>query len=349
MLSLKKTLAAAVMVALLARAGAAQELTEQGVITGTMDIAFATRTSPDRSGNLKEGSPAAGVKDTYKFQLNVAKTTEFAGEITRQPKLFSSVLGRTMQEGMLYYNVNISVLNPKEMTQKRAVGKWVGEVPLDPANGSYDLSGGKATNSPLRIAIDAIGQAQSFTDQFAGRLIGKSEKKEGLGSRIYSRVVGGKEVKVTVQRADPMTFQGIELAKGPATIYPRARVNGRLDFDYETSNYLTDDITFAYSADGKEMSDKVTGSIKWVEDPNYNSNGKGYYEFNLRFNEEKNKPAQTEAAAFEGQGAEDAFFAVDNALPALTGRIEYVDTFVPGTDTVSASKVTYNLNANKLT
>jgi hypothetical protein len=46
---------------------------------------------------------------------------------------------------------------------------------------------------------------------------------------------------------------------------------------------------------------------------------------------------------------EEAFFAVDNSLPCLTGTINYVDTFVPGTTTPSSSKVTYNLNANKLT
>ncbi len=348
---IKSLLIACGLVATLASAQfvRAQEMTEDGVITGTLNIDFATRTNLDTSGDLKKGSAAAGAKDTYKLQLNVAKTLEFAGEVTRQPKLFSSVLGRTKQDGRLYYNLNLSVLNPKNMAQKKTVGKWVGEVPLDPASGVYDLSGGRANESPLRIAIDAIGSAQAFTDPFAGKLVGKAEKKENLGSRLYKRVVNGKEVKIEVKRADPMKFQGIELAKGPASVYPRATVNGSLDFDYETSNYLTDGIMFNYSLDGKEYADKVTGSIKWVEDPNYSSNGKGYYEFNLRFNEEKFAKPSTEAAAFEGQAAEDAFFAVDNTIPTLTGKIEYVDTFIPGEETVSASKVTYNLNANKLT
>ena len=85
-----------------------------------------------------------------------------------------------------------------------------------------------------------------------------------------------------------------------------------------------------------------------MQDPNYKTNGKGTYEFNLRFNEDKNKPAQGEAAAFEGQSDEAAFFAVDNALPCLAGTVEYTDSFVPGTDTVASSKVVYKLNANKL-
>jgi len=331
------------------RADDAPTLTDNNVIAGTMNIDFGTRTNLDTTGDLKKDSPALGAKDTYKVQLNVAKTTEYSGEITRQPKLYSSILGRTKQDGRLYYNLNIAVLNPKDLSQKKQVGKWVGEVPLDASTGVYDLSGGKGDESPLRVAIDAIGKAQSFTDFFAGKFVGKAEKKESLGSMLYTRVVGGKEVKIQVKRADPMTFQGIELAKGPVSIYPRTVVNGRLDYDYETSNYLTDGITFNYTVDGKEINDKITGSIKWVEDPNYKQNGKGYYDFNLRFNEDKNKPAQNEGAAFEGQSDEAAFFSVDNSIPCLTGTIEYVDTFVPGSDTVASSKVTYKLNANKLT
>jgi hypothetical protein len=62
----------------------------------------------------------------------VAKTTEFNGDIVRQPKLYSSVLGRAKQNAKLAYNVNITVLNPRDLKQKRNVGKWVGEVAIDP-------------------------------------------------------------------------------------------------------------------------------------------------------------------------------------------------------------------------
>ena len=58
-------------------------------------------------------------------------------------------------------------------------------------------------------------------------------------------------------------------------------------------------------------------------------------------------PASTEAAAFEKMSDEDAFFAVDNSVPCLTGRITYVDTM--SGETVTSSKVEYRLNANKLT
>ena len=322
------------------------QVTEDDVIAGTMNIDFKTRSTPDTCGDLKKGSPAVGAQDKYNFQLSVAKTTEFAGEIMRQPKLFSSVLGRTKQDAKLVYNVNIAVLNPRDLKQKKNVGKWVGEVAMDPNTGAYNLGAG---SSPMRVAIDAVGKAQAFTDRFGGVLVGKAEKKESLSSRTYKRLVRGKELTVTVQKSDPMSFNQIELAKGPAEVYPHTYVNGRLDYDYETGNWYTDGIRFKYNLDGKDYEDTVTGSIKWVEDPDRATNGKGHYEFNLRFNEDKNKTAQGEGAAFDQMSGEDAFFAVDASIPCLTGRIEYVDTFISGGTTPSNSKITYHLNANKLT
>src|SRR3954466_15019139 len=76
-------------------------ITEDDVIAGTMNIDFKTRTNSDTRGDLKEGSAALGAQDKYSLNLNVAKTTEFAGDIVRQPKLSSSVLGRTKQNAKL--------------------------------------------------------------------------------------------------------------------------------------------------------------------------------------------------------------------------------------------------------
>ncbi len=328
-----------------------ETLTEDGVIAGTMNIDFRTRTSQDTSGDLADGSPAPGVQDIYNFALRVAKTTEFSGKIVRQPNLYTKTLHKRKQGAALGYDVVLSVLNPKDLTQKKAVGKWVGNVPIDTASGAYDLGGGKAEERPLRMAIDAVGQAQAFTDLFGGRLMGKAEKKDNLAAYTFKRVIGDKTVQITVKRSDPMRFEGVQLGKGPAEIYPRTVVSGRLDYDYETGNWYTDGIRFKYQLNGKDHEDVVTGSIKWVEDPNRAATGKGHYEFNLRYNEEKNKPAAGEAAAFGQMKDEDAFFAVDNSVPALTGTIDYVDTMTPGKDepTVTASQATYNLKANKLT
>lgn len=323
-------------------------LTEPGVIAGTMDIDFKTRTNLDTSGKFVEGSPALNAADEYSFSLRVAKTTEFSGKINRQPNIYTKTLRRVEQAAALGFDITMSVLNPQDMKQKKAVGKWVGKVPIDTASGAYDLLGGSKDERPLRIQVDAMGKASAFTDGFAGRLVGKAEKKDNLAAYTYTRLVGKKEVKIVVKRSDPMKFEGIELAKGPAETYPRTRVNGRLDYDYETGNWYTDGIRFKYSLNGKDFEDVVTGSIKWVEDPDRKSNGKGQYEFNLRFNEDKNKSAKSEADAFGQMSGEDAFFVVDDSIPCMTGTIAYVDTMAPGKDVPSSSKVTFNLNANKL-
>lgn len=331
-----------------APAAAGEELvTKEKYISGTMDIDFGTRTNKDTTGDLKPGSAALGAKDTYKFQINVAETMDFNGTISRQPNLYSKLLARRQQDALLTYSIDLSVRNPRDLKQSRAVGKWVGTVPIDPQSGAFDLAGGRAKESPLRMAVDAIGRASAFTDNFSGRLIGKAETKDTLAEYTFNRIVGGRNVKVVVKKSDPMRFENIVLAKGPSEIYPRTTVTGRLDYDYETGNWFTDGIRFTYNLDGKDTVDVVTGSIKWVEDPERKSNGKGYYEFNLRFNEEKNKRPTGEADAFAKMSDEEAFFAVDDSIPALTGRVSYVDTM--SGDTVASSKVTYALNANKLT
>lgn len=328
-------------------------ITEENVIAGTVDIDFQTRTKLDTSGDLKKGSPALNAYDSYRINLRVAKTTEFTGEIRRQPNLFSSVLQRKKQDAKLTFKLDLAVLNPQDLKQKKTVGNWVGEVPIDTASGAFLLDGGASLKepSPLRIDVQAIGRQAAFKDHFKGRLVGKAENKDNLAKYTYKRFVGNKEVQIEVKKADPMRFENLVLAKGPAEIYPATTVNGRLDYDYETANWFTDGIRMGYTLDGKQYEDVITGSIKWVEDANYDSNGKGYYEFNLRFNEEKNKQASGESDAFAKLSDEDAFFAVDNTIPCLTGRIEYVDTLIGSGDNAvpSSSKVTYALNANKLT
>jgi hypothetical protein len=323
-------------------------LTKDGVITGTMDIAYNSRTNLDTEGDFKEGSAAKGVTDSYKFALITAETIEFSGEIKRQPKLYGRVTGRTAQDSNLTYNVNLAVLNPNDLKQKKTVGKFVGTVPMDPNTGIYDLAGGQAQQSPLRFAVDTVGTMQGFTDAFAGKIQGKAEKKDGLLGRTYNRVIKGKQVSITVTKTDPIGFQGTELAKGPAGTYPRTIVNGSLDYDYETGNWYANNIRLSYTANGQSIEDVITGTIKWVEDPQRATNGKGFYEFNLRFNEEKNASGSTEGDAFKGLTDEEAFFAVDNTIPCLTGKVDYTDSFIAGTTTPASSKVVYSLNANKL-
>jgi hypothetical protein len=321
-------------------------------ISGTMEIDFRTRTELDTDGQFVEGSPRLGAKDIYKFSLTVAKTTEYQGTVTRQPDLFTRVIRSPKQKGQLEYNINLAVRNPRNLDEKINVGKWVGTVPLNSATGVYDISAGAKLESALRIAIDARGRQPAFVDKFGGKMIGKSKKEESFAAYTYKRLIGNKTVEIKVAKVDPMRFQDVELAKGPSENYPHAVVSGRLDFDYETGNWLTDGLKFRYNLNGKDVEDVVTGSIKWVEDENRRSNGKGFYDFNLRFNETKNKTPTTEASAFEKLSDEDAFFAVDTSIPCLTGKVSYVDTFISTSDEEllpAKSKITYELHANKLT
>lgn len=322
-----------------ARAQEPEKLNLPAAISGTMDIEFRTRKSLD-----EKGKPQKGVTDQYTLALTVAQTTEYKGSILRQPPV-AGILG-TGQKAQLVYSVDLSVLNPANLSQKRAVGKWVGTVPVA-ANGEYNEEG--LPDSLQRIAVDAIGKAPAFVDKFGGKLIGKGKKS--ATAVTYLRQLAGKQVKVEVKNSDPMRFESLALAMGPAQTYPRTVVNGNLDYDYETGNYYTNGIRFLYQQNGKEVEDVVTGSIKWVEDANRASNGKGQYEFNLRFNEAKNTKPAGEAAAFAKMSDEEAFFAVDNTIPSLTGTIKYEDqmTTVGDKQVPGASKIKYDLGANQLT
>jgi hypothetical protein len=351
--------AALLLAAPLASANVPETFSENGFISGSMNIDFGTRKNLDESGKLTEGSPAEGAKDIYTFNLNVAKTTEYAGKVERLPRLESKVLGREIQVASLKYDLAVAVRNPSNLEQKKTVGKVVGNVAIG-KDGVYDFGSSTPNASQLRYAVDSVGKAQAFVGPFAGRIVGKSSGGEGLLAKKLAEVKkftrtlkSGKTVSVAVKNSDPLKFQNLVLGKGPAENYPQTTVNGNLDYDYDTGNWYTDGITFKYTWDGKEVEDVVTGSIKWVEDPNREQNGKGAYEFNLRYNEAKNKPATDEKAAFDSGSAnsEEAFFEFDDSVPAMTGTIDYVDTLEPGEEepTVISSKVTYNLNANKLT
>jgi hypothetical protein len=326
-----------------AQRNANDPVTQKGVVTGEMFIKFDTRTQMDDSGKLKDGSPKLGARDTYFFTLKVLNQVVFDGKIARQPTLYSKTLQRPQQEAMFdFEKLDIQVVNPRDPSQKRTVGRWTGVIPIDPTTGVYNLGG--SNDRPFRIFIEATGRAPQIDERCSGKLVGKAIKKEGLVSQTYKRVVGQKTIEYTAKRVDPMKFENAEIATGPAQVFPRVAINGRLDYDYETGNWITDGLTFSYKLEGKDINDVVKGTIKWIE---AKGSEKGYYDFNLRFNEDKNKPASDVGAAFDQAEGLDAFFAVDTNIPTLTGRITYDDK--KDGDTVIESKVTYALDANKLT
>jgi len=322
------------------RAQEPEKLNLPKAIHGTMDIDFASRKSADA-----QGKPNPGTKDTYTMALTVAGTTEFNGKIIRLPNLTKWGGYKTLQESGLGFEVNVSVLNPANPAQKKTVGVLVGNVALSP-EGKYDPSG-------VRMAINQVGRARAFESKSRGAYYGKSCTHATAGDKVFSfaRDIGGKTVKIESKGNDPLRFEALVLPAGPAEAYGETTVNGDLVYDYDTGNYYTNGIAMNYMWDGKAVTDKITGSIKFAEDPQRESNGKSRYEFNLRWNEDANRPKSTESDAFKKLSDEDAFFAVDNSVPSLSGMIEYTDSFVGSGEkkTPGSSKLVFNLDAYQLT
>jgi hypothetical protein len=338
--ALVTTISALLLSPLQTHADEPEKLNLPKAIHGTMDIDFASRKNTD-----DKGKPKAGMKDTYTMALTVAGTTEFSGKIVRLPNLKKWGGYKTVQEAGLGFEVNVAVLNPANPAQKKTVGVLVGNVSMNP-DGKYDPSG-------VRMAINQVGKARAFESKSRGAYYGKAGKEATAGQKAlsFARNIGGKVVKIESKGNDPLRFEGLVLPAGPAEAYAETTVNGDLVYDYDTGNYYTNGIKMNYMWDGKAVADTVTGSIKFVEDPQRESNGKSKYEFNLRWNEDANRPKSTESDAFKKLSDEDAFFAVDNTVPSLSGTIEYTDTFVGGSanKTPGSSKLVLTLDAYQLT
>jgi hypothetical protein len=333
---MKKVLVAVVVAAL---ATSSSVRAADNTIKGKLDIQFNSRTQVDSAGN-----PTAGVKDVYTFDVMVVDTLGFQGTIQALPTILSSRLGSEKQRAALNYNLSLLVANPANLTQKKSVGKLVGEVQID-KQGVYQFDEGT-----LRIAVDAAGRAQGFESAFRGTAAGKPPKNTSLVARVkkqaqtITRQVKGKTVSLIVQDYDLMTLRGLVLAAGPVRSYPETTVNGEMMYDYERSAWYFRGLTLTYQLDGKTVTDKLTGNIKWVESPQRKTNGQGQYEFDVRFNEPEQ--TSTETAVFQKADDEAAFFATDTTLPSLTGTAKYVDRFRG--DTVTSSAVTIDLVGNNL-
>jgi hypothetical protein len=327
------------MVVIAALAIALPAVGADNTIKGKLDIQFNSRVQVDSAGN-----PTLGVKDVYTFDVMVVDTLGFQGTIQVLPTVLSSRMGSERQRAALDYSLNLLVANPANLSQKKAVGKLVGEVQID-KQGVYHFDQGT-----LRIAVDAMGKATGFESAFRGTAVGKPPKNASLAEKVkkqaltLTRQVKGKTVSLVVKDYDIMTLQGLVLAAGPVRSYPETTVNGEMMYDYERSAWYFRNLTMTYQMDGKAVTDKVTGNIKWVESPQRKTNGQGQYEFDVRFNE----PEQTgnETAVFQKADDEAAFFATDTSLPSLTGTAKYVDRFRG--ETVTSSAVVIDLVGNNL-
>jgi len=309
---------------------AAQKSVTGPAIGGTIEITFNTRI-PGNTDN--EGNPNKGVSDLYKVDLS-AGSIGIKGKIERTPRIVSKLLGKEIQKGKLFYQLAWKF-------KDTYLGDWLGTV-ITNDRGEYLWNGAGDTNSRPRIQIQTVGNQAGFTDFFEGIMIGKGAQGGG-SAKFVRKLTGGKVATYTATNTDPMDFRQLTLAKGPLGVYGPVTVDGKLVYDRESGSWITSGINLTPA--GSKTPDKVTGSIRWIEDPNRASNGKGQYVFNLRWNEDRVQPSDETFTA--GEVDEESFFAVDASKPGLTGTVDYEDKLTPE-GTPVYSKVTMNLSANNM-
>lgn len=309
------TLATALPVAAQTSPGLEAITEGQNRVTGQIVADFGSR----------RASGATGV-DVYTISsLKVADLMILSGTIQRTP------------EKSLSYSVKFDVNNPKNRTQiAKDVAILRGDTIID-ESGRYLPANGK-------LRIDVV-KGQKSSSNFSGVLRGREvtrwwELKEQLAkaqksvTKAYSRVVDGKTITIQVKNPDPLGFDGLVLAQGPFSYLPETTVRGSLDYDYELGNWLTDNngLELTYKIGDAAQIDKITGSIRFAEEEGTAQvDGKsvpytGYYDYSLRFNEDKVK---ADEAFFDGENSEaevDAFFSTeDQTKPGVYGRVYFQD------------------------
>lgn len=319
-------------------------------LTGQMSVDYNSRSLRSTTGI-----------DTYDLvNLNVADLMILKGTVQRTP-------GRS-----LTYSLKFDVINPANTAQiAREVAIMRGDLVID-RDGRYvpdagrlriDVVKGNQTSSPFGGAI----QGRNVTRWWeVGEQFRRAQKEV---TKVYSRQVEGKVVSIEVKNPDTLRFERTQLAAGPFSFLPETRVSGNLDYDYELGNWLTDSngITFTYTVAERSFTDRVSGSIRFVEEEGSftDAGGKkkpytGFYEYNLRWNEQA---AQNDNAFFDASAAQaqsDAFFSnADQSKPGLYGRVYYNDDEsgckrIRGADGKeqcvgpTRSEITYELKAEKL-
>ena len=296
--------------------GAEVIASDKARVTGQIVVDFGSR----------KQSGATGI-DIYSINnIKVADLMVLSGSIQRTP------------EKNLSYSLKIDVNNPKNPAQiAKEVAILRGDVQIDengrylPSNGKLriDIVKGNQSSSPFR----GVMQGRSVTRWWEiGEQLKQAQKQ---ASKVYSRVVDGKTIMIEVKNPDPLGFEGLVLASGPFSYLPETAVRGSLDYDYELGNWLTDNngLSLSYQFGDKPVTDHVTGSIRFAEEEgNATVDGKsvpytGYYEYNLRFNE---NTVKADAAFFDGTNSDadvDSFFsAADQSKPGLYGKVYFQDT-----------------------
>jgi hypothetical protein len=304
-------------------------------IKGTLNITFNTHQNPPGT---------KGIQDVYDININVANSAVFHGKMTDRPQIIEGMFNKAItQPRSLKYDVACDVVNPKNPTQTKNIGRMYGMVPIS-SDGVYNYD-----KSSLVVDILPMGNAGGFTSKFSGQAAGKPLVRPANWTDMVretvniNRLVNGKPMTVALKRYDKMDFRNVVIAEGPVQIYQPVTVNGQMYYDYDKNCWFFNNFTVQY-AEGRDLKvDRVTGTIRWIEDPNRKSNGLGHYEFDVRVNE----PAPDASNAFAAPTDESAFFASDTTVPGLSGTMNYKDTLNANGDTL-ASAVTIDLNGNNI-
>lgn len=305
-------------------------------VKGSLNIAYNSRS---------QAKPTPGVKDVYELKVNVANSAVFSGKIYDQPQIIDGWINKkVIQPRVLKYDVACDAVNPQNPTQTRNIGRMFGDVPITP-DGVYKYDSGS-----LVVDILPMGSAAGFTSKFGGQALGKPMNRPANWMDTLrretiniTRNVNGKQLTVALKKYDKMDFVQVVLAQGPIQIYQPVTVNGSLIYDYDKSCWFFNNFAVQYADGGVIKIDRIAGTIRWVEDPQRESNGIGQYEFDVRVNE----PVSDGTGAFAAQADESAFFTTDTNIPGLTGTMKYKDT-INSAGATTSSQVAIDLTGNNI-
>lgn len=305
-------------------------------IKGTIDIKYNTRQS---------GPGVRGVKDVYTVNVNFSNSSLFHGTITDTPQIIDGWINKTVvQPRALDYDFALDVVNPHNPTQTRNVGRMYGTVPIS-SDGVYHYDTGS-----LQVDVLPMGNAGGFTSKFDGTAAGKpltrpSNWQDMLRETVnITRQINGRNMRVVLNKYDKMDFRNHIIAAGPVQIYQPVTVNGQMLYAYDPKNcWFFNNFTVQYAEGGVVKIDRIAGTIRWIEDADRATTGKGHYEFDIRVNE----PPPSDSAAFSAPSDESAFFETDSSIPGITGTMQYLDTLRG--DTTMASHVDIALTGNNIT
>jgi hypothetical protein len=307
-------------------------------IAGDLNIKYNSRLKPNTVGEY----------DVYSLNVNISNSAKFIGVITNIPIVMGNVYG-VSQNSSLEYNIDCFVVNPNwtpqsppRVIKEKQVARMYGKVPIS-QDGLYNYDVGT-----IKIGGTLAGAGEA---PFKGSVQGKplyrpkgwfdSLKQETLS---LTRNVGGQTKSIAIKKYDKMAFRQHTMGSGPIGMYPEATVNGEMIYDYDRGVWYFDNVIISYYNNGQQIAQKLTGNIRWSEQPAKGNSRLGEYQFDIRVNE----PPPNEASVFNTSAPADesAFFEVDDKLRTLGGVMKYSDTL--SGNKVIASSVKIDLIGNKL-